>query len=129
MVVADIGLGELLWSLLVLLFMVVYLMLLFAVVADLFRDREMSGLGKAVWAIALLVFPLISLFVYLLTRAGGMSERANAEARAMDAQLQAYAREAGGSSPADQIATAKALLEEGTISADEFEALKRKALA
>jgi hypothetical protein len=129
MVYADIGLADLLWSLLVLLFMVVYLVMLFSVVVDLFRDRELSGMAKALWALFLLVFPVLSVFVYMFARGDGMARRAGAQMAAMDAELQGAVRDAASASPSDEIARAKSLLDQGVISADEFEALKRKALA
>jgi hypothetical protein len=129
MVLADVGLGELLWSLLTIFFMVVYFMMLFSVVVDLFRDHETSGWAKAIWLILLLVFPLITLLVYVVVRGDGMARRSAAQAKAADSQFQDYVRDAAGSSPADQIARAKTLVDEGTLTPQEFESLKRKVLA
>jgi ABC-type cobalamin transport system permease subunit len=129
MVLAEVGLGELLWSLLVIFFMIMYFMILFSVVVDLFRDHEMGGFAKAIWVIALLVFPLISLLVYLIARGDDMGKRSLAHAQASQADFQAYVRQSAGTGgPAEQITQAKALLDAGTISAAEFEALKQKAL-
>jgi hypothetical protein len=130
MVLADVGLGEILWSLLVIFFMVMYFMILFSVVIDLFRDHELGGFAKALWVIALLVFPLISLLAYLIVRGDGMGKRSLAQAKATEADFQAYVRQsAGAGGAAEQIAQAKALLDAGTINADEFDALKQKALS
>jgi ABC-type multidrug transport system fused ATPase/permease subunit len=128
MIFADIGLGEVLWSLLTIFFMVVYFMMLFSVVVDLFRDHELGGVAKALWLLFLLVFPLIALLVYVITRGDKMARRSAARAQAAESDFQAYVRDAAGGTPADQIARAKALLDDGTISSEEFEALKRKAL-
>lgn len=130
MVLADIGLGEILWSLLVIFFMVVYFMILFSVVVDLFRDHETSGLAKAVWVIALLVLPFLTLIIYLIARGDGMSKRSYQQAQAAQADFDTYVKGvATTAAPADQIAQAKALLDQGAITQDEFEALKAKALA
>lgn len=106
-----------------------YLSTLFAVVVDLFRDPTLAGGWKAVWIIALIFIPLLTVLVYVIARGQGMAERnlgatVQAEAAAAD-----YIRKAAGTSPADQIAQAKALLVDGTISQAEFDQLKAKALA
>lgn len=130
MVLADLGLGELLWSLLVIFFMVTYFMMLFYVIVDVFRDDEMSGVGKAVWLIALLVLPLLTLVVYMIARGDGMAKRSYQQAAQAQADFDTYVKDvAATASPADQIASAKSLLDQGAITPDEFEALKAKALA
>jgi uncharacterized membrane protein len=120
--VADLGLGDVLWGLVVVFFMVMYLMMLFSVIVDLVRDHGTSGVAKAGWVLFLLVLPLISVIVYLVVRGGGMAARATAEARQIDRDLQA-------SSPVEQLATAKQLLDAGAIDAAEYTRLKQRLLA
>ncbi|WP_223691960.1 SHOCT domain-containing protein [Leifsonia poae] len=107
---------------------VAYLMALFSVVLDLFRDRALNGWLKAVWLLFLVFVPVLTTLVYLIARGGGMAERtAVVESRgrqAIDSSIRAVA----GAGPADQIAQAKTLLDAGTITAAEFEVLKAKAL-
>jgi len=125
MVLADVGLGEILWSLLVIFFMVMYFIVFLSVIVDLFRDPELGGVTKAIWVLFLLFLPLVSLLAYLIARGEGMGRRTLAAA-----DVQAHARQTtGGGGPADQIAQAKALRDDGTIGAEEFEVLKRKALS
>lgn len=121
---------DFLWLLLLSYLFVAYLMVLFSVLSDLFRDRDTGGFAKAVWIIFLIVAPFLSLVVYLIARGRGMAERAtDAALRAKQAQ-EAYVREvAGTTSPAQQVAQAKALLDDQVISPQEFEQLKTKALA
>ena len=109
-----------------------YLMVLFQVVGDLFRDHTVSGWGKAVWIICLIFFPFITLVVYLIARGQGMTERNIAAAQGLKQQQDEYIRSVaggGGSSAADEIARAKSLLDSGAITQAEFDALKAKALA
>jgi Phospholipase_D-nuclease N-terminal len=106
-----------------------YLMVLFHIVVDLFRDSGMGGGSKALWIIGLIFIPVLTSLVYILFRGGGMGERQRAAMVKAKSDADAYIREVAAKSPADQIAGAKALLDAGTISADEFARLKAKALA
>ena len=84
---------------------------------------------KAIWVVFLIVFPYITALVYLIARGKGMGERSRDAAVAAKKDAEAYIREAAGRSPAQEIADAKSLLEAGTISQQEFDALKAKASA
>jgi len=118
--------GLLIWT----FFFVFYLMILFQIIGDLFRDRDLSGWWKALWIIALIIFPFLSALIYLIARGRGMAERQAGAVQSAQAQTNSYIREvAGHGNPADQIATAKTLLDEGTISQAEFDRLKAAALA
>jgi hypothetical protein len=129
MILGDIGLGELIWGLVVLMFILAYLMMLFSVIVDVFRDHDLSGGAKALWLICLLFFPVVSLVAYVVVRGPNMAARQLSAASASAAQLDSLAQTmAGPTSPAQEIANAKSLLDAGTISAEEFEALKARAL-
>lgn len=106
-----------------------WLMALFSIIGDLFRDRALSGIAKAIWLLFLIFIPFLTAIVYLIARGGGMAERAAAQARAQQAAADNYIRSVSASNPAHEIAEAKALLDAGTITTTEFEALKAKALS
>lgn len=121
---------ETFWSIIIFFLFLSYLILLFQIVADLFRDSGMKGWAKAIWIFFLLVAPVVTALIYLIARGGGMTERSQAAARAVQQDTEQYLRSvAGTQSPADQIASAKALLDQGTITEDEYQQLKAKALA
>ena len=122
------NLGSIFWYTLTIIIFVSYLMALFSIVGDIFRDREMSGGLRAVWIVCLIFLPFITALIYLIVRGRGMTERAVAQAERNKAAADDYIRSVAGS-PADEIARAKALLDAGTISPAEYEALKAKALA
>ena len=125
-------LGDFLWSLLVIYFIFFYFMVLFRIIDDMFSDHELSGLGKTGWIIFLIVLPFLSMFIYLIARGKGMTERAIAKAQAANANQQEYIRSVAGgttSDPAAQIARGHELLSSGAITQQEFDALKAKALA
>ncbi|MFN9209623.1 MAG: SHOCT domain-containing protein [Betaproteobacteria bacterium] len=108
---------------------IAYLFVLFQIVSDLFRDHELGGGSKALWIVGLIVQPMLTALVYNIARGRGMAERQRAALQRAKSDTDAYIRQVAGKSPADQIADARALLDAGTISADEFAKLKAKALA
>ncbi len=109
--------------------MVAYLMILFQIVLDLFRDPELGGVFKVLWMIGLFVLPVFTAIVYIIARGRGMADRQRATVERARSETDAYIRSVAGKSPAEQISDAKALLDGGTISQNEFERLKAKALA
>jgi hypothetical protein len=116
------------WLMVYSFFFVAYLLVLFQVVADLFRDKELSGWWKALWMIFLVFLPVITAFVYLIARGRGMARRQSEVVTQARSETESYIREVATASPADQIASAKSLLDNGTITPAEFERLKSKAL-
>ncbi len=122
-------LKEMIWLALSTILFVSYLVVLFQVVSDLMRDPDLGGLSKLVWIVLLLFLPLLTALVYIFVRGRGMAERQREALQRAKADSDAYIRSVAGKSPAAQIAEAKALLDNGTISADEYARLKAKALA
>lgn len=117
------------WIIFISFAFVAYLMVVFWILGDLFRDRETSGFVKVVWIVALIFLPLLTSLAYLIVRGRGMAERSARSAEATKREQEAYIREvAGTASPSDQIAQARAMLDAGVISDTEYERLKEKAL-
>lgn len=117
------------WLIIEIFFFFAYLMIVFQIVGDLFRDRETGGFAKALWVFLLIVLPLLGALIYLIARGKGMSQRQLTAMNEAKASTDHYIREVAGASPAQQIETAKKLLDSGAITADEFTALKSAALA
>jgi hypothetical protein len=117
------------WLLVWSFFFIAYLIVLFQIVADLFRDRDLSGWWKAVWIIFLIFLPVLTALVYLIARGRGMAERQVEAVTQAKQDTDSYIRKVAGSSPTDEIANAKALLDSGAITPEEFAHLKAKALA
>jgi len=121
---------DILWFIFISFAFIAYLMVLFAIVTDLFRDRTASGWEKAIWIVCLIFFPLITALVYLIAKSRHMTERQVAGAESLQQQQEAYIKQvAAGASPAEQLTQAKSLLDSGAITQEEFDALKAKALA
>ncbi|HET8981519.1 MAG TPA: SHOCT domain-containing protein [Pedococcus sp.] len=120
---------DVVWFIFISFAFVAYLMVMFSILTDLFRDPDTSGWAKAVWVIALIFLPLLTSLVYLIARGRGMTERSMKSAEAMKRQQDAYIRQAAGkASPVDEIAKAQAMLDSGAITQAEYDTLKAKAL-
>lgn len=120
---------QFIWLIIVSFAFVAYLIVMFQIVIDLFRDREQKGWHKAVWIIFLIIFPLITALIYLIARGSGMASRQAEYVKQAQENTDSYIREVAGRSPAQEIADAKALLDAGSISPAEFEKIKTKALS
>ena len=107
------------------------LMVWFRCVFDLFGDRTLSGWAKAGWVLLLVFVPWLGALIYLIARGRSMTERQMAALAQQQAEQEKYIKQVASTSqsPADQIASAKALLDAGTITQAEYDALKAKALA
>ena len=109
---------------------IAYLFALFAIIGDLFRDRDTNGWLKALWIIFLVFVPFLTALVYLIARGNSMAERTVQAGQQAQTETDAYIRSvAGSSSPTDEIVKAKSLLDAGAITQAEFDAIKSKALA
>jgi hypothetical protein len=110
-----------------------WFMCLWWIFGDLFRSKDLGGVAKTLWVLFVIVLPILGMLVYLIARGHGMQERALESAlEAQERQAEYIKTVAGGSSgasPADQIASAKALVDSGAITQQEFEQIKAKALA
>lgn len=115
------------WLLVWTFFFVAYLIMLFHILRDLFRDRGTSGIAKAGWVVALLVFPLLAALVYLVARGSGMAEREMERTLRREGQSASGGLPAGASwSASDQLPQAQSLFDSGAISAEEYSRLKAR---
>ncbi len=130
MIAADYPFLDLMWTMAILFLWILWLWLLFSVFADIFRRDDLSGWGKTAWIVFAIVLPFLGVFVYLITQNVGMTERNLQRSRAKRDRVEGYVRQTPGSGgAAAEIDTAKRLFDSGAITQDEFEALKRRALA
>ena len=120
---------NLLWSVFSAFVWVGALIALFVIISDLFRDRSLKSWQKAVWFIVLLIVPFLGSLIYLIARGNGMAERGAAQVQRAKAAQDDYIRDVAGSSPSDEIAKAKKLLDDGVIDEAEYASLKAKALS
>jgi predicted PurR-regulated permease PerM len=119
-----------LWDILIIFAWIIFIWIAITVLIDVFRRRDISGLAKAAWVVFVVILPWIGVLVYLIVNHNGMAERREKDTEAAQAQFDQYVRQAAGSGgPASEIEKAKQLLDNGTISQEEFQAIKAKALA
>jgi hypothetical protein len=129
-VAADYPFLDVLWTLLVFFLWVAWFILLFHVVADVFRRRDASGGKKTLWLLFVLFVPFLGVFAYLIANSDDMARRNIEAAQVAQGQVDDYVRSVAGSGgPAAEIEKAKGLLDSGSITQAEFDAIKAKALA
>jgi hypothetical protein len=125
---ADYPFLNVLWTMIIFFAWIIYIWVAITVLIDVFRRHDIGGWSKAFWVVFVIVLPFLGILVYLISNHDGMRDRSVKEAKAQQAAFDDYVREAAGGSAAE-IAKAKELLDAGTISQAEFDAIKQKALA
>ncbi|MGO4190201.1 SHOCT domain-containing protein [Arthrobacter sp. YAF17] len=103
-----------------------FLYALFIVIADLFRDKDLSGWWKAVWIVLLAFLPFLTLLVYMVARGKGLAQRSMERSRRDQEEADSYIRSVASASPTEEIAKAKALMDAGTITPEEFQRIKAR---
>lgn len=130
MLLAEITLTDVLWSMVAFFFFFIWIMILFQVFGDLFRDPNESGVSKVLWVLFVIIAPFLGVLIYLIVRGKGMAERQMQAAADAQKEFNSYVQSVASSgSPTDQIAQAKQLLDSGAIDQAEFDRLKAKALS
>jgi Phospholipase_D-nuclease N-terminal/Short C-terminal domain len=128
LVAAEYPFLEILWTMIIFFAWVIWIWIAITVLVDLFRRHDIGGWQKAAWVVFVIVLPFLGVLVYLISQHEGMRERTMAQAQAQKKELDQYVRETAGGSAAE-IAKAKELLDAGTITQAEFEAIKAKAIS
>ena len=122
---------NILWTTLIFFAWVIFIWIAITVLIDVFRRKDLSGWAKAVWVVFVVIIPWIGVLVYLIVNHDGMADRRNREVATQQQQFDEYVRQTAGSGggAAGEIEKAKKLLDDGTITQAEFDAIKAKALA
>ncbi|MEU8511054.1 SHOCT domain-containing protein [Kitasatospora sp. NPDC048722] len=127
---SDYPLLNLFWTIAMIFLWLLWFMLLFRVIGDIFRDHELGGGGKTLWTILVVVLPFLGVFVYLLARGKGMHERELYRARQSEEAFRSYVRTAAGpTSSTDELAKLAELKNHGDISDEEYQSAKARILA
>jgi hypothetical protein len=121
---------DILWTMVIFFCWIIWFMLLFRVIADIFRRQDIHGGGKTLWLIFVIILPFLGVFIYLIADGHGMADRDMQNVQQSQQQFDQYVQSvaaSGGS--AGEIEKAKSLLDSGAITQAEFDTLKAKALA
>ena len=124
---ADFPFLEFLWAMIVFFAWVAWIWIAITCFIDIFRRHDIGGFHKAVWVVFIIVVPFLGVLVYLIAQSDEMRERSIEKAQEQQAAVDTYVKETAGGSAAE-IAKAKELLDAGTITQEEFEAIKARAL-
>ena len=128
LIAADYPFMDVLWSMIIFFFWVIWIWIVVTVLVDIFRRDDIGGWAKAAWVIFVVILPWLGVLIYLIAQHDGMRERRIREVQDQKQAFDQYVRDAAGGSAAE-IAQAKQLLDSGAITQDEFAAIKAKALA
>ncbi|AZM88642.1 MULTISPECIES: SHOCT domain-containing protein [Streptomyces] len=118
------------WTMMLIFLWVLWFMLLFRIIADIFRDDGLSGWGKAGWTVFVILLPFLGVFVYLIARGRGMGERELKLAQQQEQAFRSYVRDsAGPTGPGHELARLAELKNRGDITSAEYEQAKAKVLS
>ena len=130
LVAADYPFMDVLWSMIIFFFWVIWIWIVITVLVDVFRRDDIGGFAKAAWVVFVVILPWLGVLIYLIAEHNGMRERGMKQMEAQQREFDDRVRQAsGGGGTAGEIAKAKELLDSGAISQEEYAALKAKALA
>jgi ABC-type multidrug transport system fused ATPase/permease subunit len=125
----DYPLLNVFWTMLVFFLWIMWFLLLFRIVVDIYRDDSMSGWAKAGWLVLVCVLPFLGVLIYVIARGKNMGRREIAQARAQQEALDKYIRDtAGGAenrpSSTDELARLSEIRARGDITDEEFRRAK-----
>ena len=118
------------WTMLFIFLWVAWIFLLIRIIADIFRNHEMSGIAKALWLIFVVIVPFLGVLLYVIIHSGDMAERDLQSMQKQQEQFDSYVRQTAGSSTssADELVKLAALKDQGIITDAEFAVQKSKIL-
>ncbi|MEU5320833.1 PLDc N-terminal domain-containing protein [Streptomyces sp. NPDC021056] len=127
----DYPLLSVFWSMLLFFLWIMWFVLLFRIITDIFRDDAMSGWAKAGWMVLTILLPFLGVFIYVIARGKNMGRREMAQARAQQEEFNSYIRQtaAGGTSSVDELARLSEIRSHGDITDEEFRRAKELVLA
>jgi hypothetical protein len=114
---------DVVWTMVVFVALILFVWIVIAVLTDVFRRHDAGGGKKVAWTLVVIFVPLIGVFAYLIANGDGMASRSAEHARAR--HVRPEENRGGG---AAEIERAKRLLDDGTITQAEFDAMKARAL-
>ena len=127
LIAADYPFIDVLWTMIVFFAWLAWIWIAITCFIDIFRRDDIGGGHKALWIVFIIVIPFVGVLVYLIAQHDGIRERSVKQAQNQQAAFDSYVKQTAGGS-ASEIAKAKELLDAGTITQQEFDSIKAKAL-
>jgi Tfp pilus assembly protein PilO len=115
--------GSVLWAMVVFFFWFMLIWIFIGVFADLFRRNDLSGWAKAGWLVLIFILPFLGILIYLIAR-----PKMTAQDKEIIEAAQERERRMTGYSAADEVAKLAKLRDEGKITAEEYESMKKQAM-
>jgi hypothetical protein len=121
---------DLFWTMFFLALWIAWFWIVITIFIDIFRSRDLSGWAKALWVLFVVLIPWLGICVYVIARAGSMSERRMEAAAARERTRHASGLAPSGAlgSSADELATLSGLRDSGTLTDQEFASEKARLL-
>lgn len=130
MIFAEFQVGQVLWSMFYFFIIFLWIFLVFTIFFDIIRSHDLSGWGKALWAIGIIFLPYIGIFLYLIVRGSGMSQRQINQAQEQEAAFKTYVQETASSgSAAGELSKLAELHNSGKLSDEEYAQAKSKVIS
>jgi Phospholipase_D-nuclease N-terminal len=115
--------GTVIWSMIVFFFWFIFIWMFISVFSDIFRRDDLSGWGKAGWIFLIVILPFLGILIYMIVR-----PKMTEQDRRLVSEAKERERRLAGYSPADELAKLAKLRDEGKLSPQEYEELKRKVI-
>ncbi|MFF0183682.1 SHOCT domain-containing protein [Streptomyces sp. NPDC005244] len=120
----DFPLLNVFWTMLIFFLWILWFVLLFRIVIDIFRNDVLSGWAKAGWMVFVIVLPFLGVLVYVIARGKNMGRREIAQAREQQRDFDRYIREtasgSGAPASAEELTKLAELRSRGDITDEEF---------
>jgi type VI protein secretion system component VasK len=130
MLAYDYPLMGIFWSMMWFFLWIIWIMLLFRVIGDIFRSHDLGGFAKVLWLLLVIVLPFFGVFIYMIARGRAMAQHDMDAAQAREEQMRAYVQQAASpSGSADELAKLAELNQSGVLTDAEFAQQKAKILA
>ncbi len=119
---AEWNIGDVFMSMVVFFFWFMAIWIFISIFGDIFHRNDISGGAKAGWILLIFLVPLVGALIYIAARPK-MTKQDKDDLE----KMQEMQRRMSGGSAADEIAKLAKLRDEGKITAEEYEDMKRKA--
>src|SRR3954452_25071939 len=84
--------ADAMWTMFIFFVWIMWFMLLFRIIGDIFRRRDIGGGPKTLWMIFVVLLPFLGVCVYLIAENDGMTQRTMEWVQEQQARMYDYVR-------------------------------------